>query len=379
MTQIAYFEPSYTAHNARDWEIRGSYKYPSLLGDLHTMAKITLLMPTLPPETDPHRIMLETNYDVRFVALDTLDDAGDANIESLVEDYATAIANLEPDIVSTLNGRMIGHNFALARAAKAVGKDFVYRIAGNDIATQIAVREAAGRPVTGTAYLATLIAQERYAAEVARSVIVMGGTERERAAGRVADPSKIHICRRGVDQSHFTPAANASKSCNRILFVGRNSAEKGIDLIEGAADMLAKTRPEIEFTVAGDFDPRTEGNRHYLGFHGYADLPTLYQDHDALLLPARSEGFPQVVMEAMSCGLPAILSKSLFEHDFGAGDGVTLIDRDVRSIVDAISSWHDDDSLFAKVRSEAIGQAKEHFDATENGEHYHTILLGQGK
>ncbi len=378
MIEIAFFEPSYSAHNARDWEIRGSYKYPSLLGDLHKNAQITLLMRTLPPEDDAHRIRLEADYGVRFSAIDTLDDAGDANVETLVDDYETAIADVGPDIVSTLNGRMIGYNFALARAAKASGADYVYRIAGNDIATQIAVREAEGRPVSGTAYEAMMIAQERYAAEVARSVIVMGGTERKRATALVSDPQKIHICRRGVDRTHFAPPEEGSAHCQRILFVGRNSAEKGIELIEGAAAVLMETRPEIVFTIAGDFDERTHGNRHYLGFHGYTDLPSLYRSHDALLLPASSEGFPQVVMEAMSCGLPAILSHGLFEHDFGSEDGVALVERNVGDIVEAICRWHDDRTLFATARSEAISHAEEHFDATINGARYHEILLGQG-
>lgn len=378
MIEIAFFEPSYSAHNARDWEIRGSYKYPSLLGDLHKHAQVTLLMRTLPPGDDAHRIRLEADYGIRFLAIDTLDDAGEANVEMLVGDYSAAIADIGPDIVSTLNGRMIGYNFALARAAKANGVDFVYRIAGNDIATQIAVREAEGRPVTGTAYQATLIAQERYAAEVARSVIVMGGTERERATQLVSDPQKIHICRRGVDRTHFAPPAEGSAHCQRILFVGRNSAEKGIGLIEGAAEVLMETRPEIMFTIAGDFDERTDGNRQYLGFHGYADLPSLYASHDALLLPASSEGFPQVVMEAMSCGLPAILSHDLFEHDFGSEDGVALVKRNVSDIVEAVCRWHDNQTLFARARTEAISHAEEHFDAAVNGVRYHEILLGQG-
>jgi glycosyltransferase involved in cell wall biosynthesis len=376
--EIAFFEPSYTAHNARDWEIRGSYKYPSLLGDLHTQARITLLMRTLPPEDDAHRLRLASDYGVRFVAIDTLDDAGETTIEMLTEDYATAIANIGPDIVSTLNGRMIGHNFALARAAKAAGVDYVYRIAGNDIATQRAVREAEGRPVAGTAYLATLIAQERYAAEVARSVIVMGGTERARAAKLVSDLDKIHICRRGVDQTHFAPHSDPQGHCRRILFIGRNSAEKGIDLIVSAAGLLAEQRPELTFTFAGDFDERIEENKNYRGFYSYAELPELYRSHDALLLPASSEGFPQVVMEAMSSGLPAILSQSLFAHDFGSDDGVALIDRNVDDIVEAICRWTDDDAVFAEARAEAISHASDHFDAAVNGAHYHKILLGEG-
>ncbi|QLC23986.1 glycosyltransferase [Parasphingopyxis algicola] len=377
MTHIAFFEPSYAAHNRRDWEIRGSYKYPSLLGDLHKCATVTVSMRTLPPEGDPHRRRLETDHGVRFLAIDTLEDAGEHAVEMLADDYSAVIATEAPDIVSTLNGRPIGHNYALARAAHDNGVDYVYRIAGNDIATQTAVRESDGYPFTGTGLLANLLAQERYAAEVARTVIVMGGTERARAEGLVSDPGKIRICRRGVDRAHFAPPPDAPARCDRILFVGRDSAEKGIDLIEGAAAILAEQRPAINFVIAGDFAAREESNRRYLGFHDYAALPGLYRDNHALLLPARSEGFPQVVMEAMSCGLPAILSKSLFADDFGAEDGVALVERNAQAIADAIMRWHDDPALFAAERTRARDHAAAHFDAAVNGALYHRALLDE--
>lgn len=377
MTHIAFFEPAYAAHNQRDWEIRGSYKYPSLLSDLHEQASITLLMRDLPPDDDRHRKRLEKIHGVRFVKIDALEDAGEYAADMLAADYAGAIAEHAPDIVSTLNGRMIGYNYVLARAARAAGADFVYRIAGNDIATQTAVQEAQGKPVAGTAFLANMMAQERYAAEAARTVIVMGGTERVRAEALVSDPSKIRICRRGVERAHFTPAAELPDRCDRILFVGRDSEEKGIDLIEAAATIIADERPGLTFTIAGDFAPREEGNRRYLGFHDYAELPGLYRDHHALLLPARSEGFPQVVMEAMTCGLPAILSQRLFAEDFGADDGTALVDLSARAIADAIIHWHDDTVLFGECRGQALDHAAAHFDAASNGTLYHRALLGE--
>lgn len=380
VTHIAFFEPGYTPHNRRDWEIRGSYKYPDLLGDLHRRVRLTLLMRRVPPVEDLHRQRLERNHGVRFVVLESLEDATESAGELLLADYAAAIAEHRPDIVSTLNGRKIGFNFALARAARDAGVAFVYRIAGHDIATRTAVLEAAGRPVRGTAFWAMLVAQERYAAEVARAVIVMGGTERSRAAQLVSQSEKIHICRRGVDRRHFSPikaVKPAPERCTRLLFVGRNSAEKGIDLIEAAAAIVAAKQPEISFTIAGDFESAEVGNCRYLGFHDYAALPALYRDHHALVLPARSEGFPQVVMEAMSCGLPAILPRDLFRHDFGGEDGVALVNRDPRMIADAIGHWYDDGAAYAVGRKRALAHTVAHFDAGRNGILYHRALLGE--
>ena len=130
MTRIAFFEPEWQAHNARDWAIRGGYKYPSLISDLHERAEILLLMRTLPPADDPHRISLERRHDVTFAAIESCEDPEWPAADLLRDDYAAAIAEHAPDIVSTLNGRMIGINFAVARAARDAGTDYVWRIAG---------------------------------------------------------------------------------------------------------------------------------------------------------------------------------------------------------------------------------------------------------
>lgn len=380
MTRIAFFEPSYVRENARDWEIRGSYKYPSLLGDLHERAEIRLLMAEPPPAADPHRRRLEAEFGVSFHAIDSLEDARWPAARILTRDYAAAIAEHAPDIVSTLNGRMIGFNYALARAARRTGTDFVYRIAGNDIATQVAVQEAEERPVAGTSLWGTLAAQEGCAVEAARTVIVMSATERDRIARLASDPDKIRICRRGVDRSHFAPPPQPPERCTRFLFVGRDSAEKGIDLIEAAANKLAQSHPEIRFTIAGDFAEREVGNRRYLGFRDYERLPELYRGHDALVLPARSEGFPQVVMEAMSCGLPAVLSHHLFARDFAErGEGVALVKLTPKHVARPIAAWHGDPALFRKVREEALAHAAAHFDETANRPLYHRVLLAEDR
>ena len=374
--RIAFFEPHYSLHNINDWEIRGSYKYPSLLGDLHERAAITILMSALPPEEDRHRQTLERDFGASFCQIATRDDAGEFAGETLFADYAATIADHTPDIVSTLNGRMIDHNFALARAANDAAVEFVYRMAGNDILTRTSVYEAQGRPVSGTGFWANLLAQERYIAEIARTIIVMGGTERVRAESLTSNPGKIRICQRGVDRDLFTPNARVAERCDRILYLGRNSKEKGIDLIEAAAALLVESRPDLRFTIAGDFEPHEESNRRYLGFHEYRALPGLYKNHHALLLPARSEGFPQVVMEAMSCGLPAILSRHLFQHDFEPGQGAALVSLDGAAIAEQVTALHDDPAGFRAMREAALETANARFDAGRNSSLYHDALLG---
>lgn len=46
-----------------------------------------------------------------------------------------------------------------------------------------------------------------------------------------------------------------------------------------------------------------------VSFRGHvADIPGIWRDHDALVLPSREEGFPAVIVEAALCGRPAVVT-----------------------------------------------------------------------
>ncbi len=101
-----------------------------------------------------------------------------------------------------------------------------------------------------------------------------------------------------------------------LLFVGRIMPEKGIlDLIQALARVNATTACRL--LVAGD-GPSTSAvvrlagalgvasSVELLGYLSGPDLAHCYQQADALVLPSYSEGFPTVILEAMSAGLPIV-------------------------------------------------------------------------
>ena len=105
-----------------------------------------------------------------------------------------------------------------------------------------------------------------------------------------------------------------------LLFVGRLIPEKGIlDLVRAVATVSAAT--PCRLLVAGDgliasVVSRTAnelgigGNVAMLGYVSGADLAYCYHEADALVLPTYwAEGFPTVLLEAMSAGLPIITTK----------------------------------------------------------------------
>jgi len=92
-----------------------------------------------------------------------------------------------------------------------------------------------------------------------------------------------------------------------IGFVGRPESVKGIDLILKVAKDL-ENLPRLKFIFIGGSPDKTrlEGNRLCLGFR--YDVVNLYQFLDLLVLPSYSEGWPNVLLEAMAQKVPCLAS-----------------------------------------------------------------------
>ena len=92
-----------------------------------------------------------------------------------------------------------------------------------------------------------------------------------------------------------------------VGFVGRSESAKGFKQVLKMAKDL-ETEKKIRFVfVGGGSEPRTEDNKIFLGFR--QDVMNIYQMFDVLVLPSHAEGLPNVVMEAMSQGVPVVANK----------------------------------------------------------------------
>lgn len=116
------------------------------------------------------------------------------------------------------------------------------------------------------------------------------------------------------------PAIEANKA-SRLLYVGRLVPIKGLDdLVEAVArlrdrgydvtlDIIGdgKSRPDIEHTVTA------AGLDDVVTFHGFVPfgpkLFKMYQNSDVFVLPSYSEGFPNVILEALANGVPVVTTR----------------------------------------------------------------------
>jgi len=143
-----------------------------------------------------------------------------------------------------------------------------------------------------------------------------------------------------------------------VLFVGQLSRRKGIDVLVQAAMELCRTRVDIEFLIAGDYEwknalatdlkdtVRVAGLQDRIRFLGYIDaMQELYSIADLHVLPSVWEGeaLSNVVIEAKHAGIPSVVFPSggvpeVVSHEV---DGYICADRTSASLIAGIEYYID--------------------------------------
>jgi glycosyltransferase involved in cell wall biosynthesis len=132
---------------------------------------------------------------------------------------------------------------------------------------------------------------------------------------------KIHVIYNGVDHQkfHIQHAISKEKTDDYILYIGNLKKEKGvIELLRGFA-AISEKHPTLKLLYAGPGNLRGEISSQakyltisdkviLLGSVDHDQLPELISQARVLALPSYNEGVPNVVLEAMACGIPVLVS-----------------------------------------------------------------------
>ena len=154
--------------------------------------------------------------------------------------------------------------------------------------------------------------------KLADFVFVASQHVRRTLAGIIAD-EKIRVVNYGAPP--VQPAKAVSRNANaplKVLFVGALIQRKGIGYLLDAIELLG---PAVELTLIGTrFAPNGRVDEacrrwRWLETIPYDQVLEEMKESDVLVLPSLSEAFGLVVTEALSCGLPVIVTPNV-----GAGD-----------------------------------------------------------
>ncbi len=147
---------------------------------------------------------------------------------------------------------------------------------------------------------------------------------------------------------------------NVVLWVGRVSAEKNLELLTAAFARIREHRNDVSLVIVGDgphrktleeLSPETT----FLGFRSGEELARIYATADVFAFPGSAETFGQVVLEAAMSGLPTIVTAGSIPSE-AVVPGVTAITvspGDVDGLRAAIETLADDDALRARMGAAA--------------------------
>ena len=147
-------------------------------------------------------------------------------------------------------------------------------------------------------------------------IICVSNHEKKSATQAGVSNDKITVIYNGTppfktsQKTEKTPYTASANSIN-YLFAGRLNRAKGFDILLSAISKIKADN--IHFTVAGISADEVPAEARlptitYLGWMNSKDLIPYFAHADALVLPSRWEGFPMVVLEAMSMSVPVIAS-----------------------------------------------------------------------
>ena len=182
---------------------------------------------------------------------------------------------------------------------------------------------ARGSDVNVLANLAWPRRQILWAARQAQRIVTVSAALAERLGALGVEAGKISVVRNGVDMERFVPVDPAEARAQLGLRDGPVVASVG-NLVSGKGheiviDALAKL-PGASLVIVGDGPERQalESRIVRLGLsrramlvpgRPQAELKWIYGAADAIVLASSREGLPNVLLEALACGTPAVASR----------------------------------------------------------------------
>jgi glycosyltransferase involved in cell wall biosynthesis len=234
-----------------------------------------------------------------------------------------------------------------------------------------------------------------------RNIIFVSEYIRDLFEATFGSPERSRVIHNGVDTSMFRPRDRAE--ClehfpalegmeNVVLFSGRMIALKGLDTaIAAFSRIIHESDAHLVLAGVGNFDPWRrmlqdngvpESRYLFLSQVPYQEMPYLYPLASTFILPSYSESFPMTVLEAMSSGLPVVVSRvgGIPEMIRDKQDGCLFEPGNPLALADGVMTLLSDRAFAERIGQNARNRALNEFSAVRmaamTSEAYKEVVRG---
>lgn len=196
--------------------------------------------------------------------------------------------------------------------------------------------------------------------------------------------SRIVYIPNGVDTNKFQPNGRTMQpGVFRFVLIGRRTPQKGVDIMLDAVSKVKSLGYGSKFEVLlygidyPEYDYRSLASTldlddcvRFLPFE--KDIINVYRSAQALLIPSRFEGLSNVLLEAMSMGLPVIASSVSGTPDVvvDGQHGLLIPPESSEALAAAMIKLMDNPSLCESLGRNARGRVEESFSLEHVAQQY---------
>ena len=153
----------------------------------------------------------------------------------------------------------------------------------------------------------------------------------------------------GVNVHQFN--SKITQKLRSIVCVGGLIKRKRIDEFL----QLAEFYPQINFNIIGNgpekdnLEKNASSNVVFHGFLSHAKMNVIFQQSDLMFLPAKSEGFPKVILESASAGIPSIVYSTYGASNWMKHRGNGFIVNDFDEVKGVVNELLNDSKLLQSI------------------------------
>jgi len=222
---------------------------------------------------------------------------------------------------------------------------------------------------------------------MADAIICLSPILKERCINAGIKQNKLFLIPRPVDSNHYYPISNKAKIKKKLalngykpilLYVGGIIPRKNVHVLIEILYHLKSKYPDVKLLLVG---PENESNRKYIAeikksvqennllekilLTGYVNNVHEYMKiSDIFILPSDSEGFPNVLVEAMASGL-VVLTKNIngiMDYIINNGsNGFIVNDNDPGKYTNIINYVMSNHTIYNTISDNAVTTAKNRF------------------